>query len=79
MIPGKYNIRSAGQISRMQAESEAGTVEERSDPSFGSRILAPDARHIPAALFGSETVSHHESPFRESRISTTISAIWAAR
>ncbi len=60
--PGEDEVRPSGEDacakSAMEAVAVPGTVEQAAHREFRLGVLAPDAGHIEAALFGADCVGH---------------------
>lgn len=56
------NVRLAGQIFDVLAEPQSSSVKSRAYPYFKAGILALDAGHTEAALFGCQVVRHQFCP-----------------
>jgi hypothetical protein len=54
----EYNIRLAGQIPSVEAESVSHAMEKGADGNLRLRILAPDTTHVPASLADCKTIDH---------------------
>jgi len=58
-LPARKNeVRAAGQIPPMQAETVAQRMDQLSDSEFRLRILRPDALHVLSALSRRENIHH---------------------
>lgn len=54
----KNQIRFSGKLAVMQAVAEAERVQRLANNKFRLGVLAPDARHHPAANIGRNNISH---------------------
>lgn len=53
----------------METKAEADPVQQGADAHFGSRVLTPNAAHVPTSVFFCEGVSvHYESTQCDERI-----------
>ena len=76
-VPRKRDVWSPGQVSNIQPETEAFSVQHATHNQLGLRVAAPDGCHDSAARFLGDSIHHtlkvgHESPvWGESRILVT--------
>lgn len=73
--PWKDQIGSAGNVLRVESETESECVAETADDEFGTGMSGTDRRHVPAPLGGSEDVTHR----REAEGWTGLRAMPSAR
>ena len=45
-------------MATMQPEATSEAMQDRANNAFGSRIAASDPRHVPAAMFARDRISH---------------------
>lgn len=60
----KNEIRLSGQVAGMQPVPKTTGMQPAPDQKFGSGILSPDYRHVPAAGFGGVDISQLSSGFQ---------------
>lgn len=57
------DVRLTWQTGNVQSEAEARSVKQAAQHQLGFRVLAPDARHVPAAMFFRNPVRHASLSF----------------
>ena len=57
-MPGQHDIRLAGEVRSLEPEAVASAVQQAADLTLRAGILAPDLRHVPAALGLGKGVRH---------------------
>lgn len=57
-VSGQNNVRLAGQVSHMEPEAVAGAVQQAADGPLRAGVLAPNLRHVAAALGFGQRICH---------------------
>lgn len=57
-ISGQYDVRLAREVSHMEPESVAGAVQQAADGPLRAGVLAPNLRHVAAALGFGQRICH---------------------